>query len=182
MVHHSRDQDDLRTVDRGEVDGWLEQLAVGVSDWLDTQVDDNYQVVGIHTGGVWVATWLLHRLELDHLELGELNIAFYRDDFSRIGIHPTVSPSNLPFDIDERRILLVDDILFTGRTIRAALNELFDYGRPSSVTLAVLVDRGGRELPIQPDIVGTTMDLGTELHVKLRKAEPIEIVLQQPRG
>ena len=88
-------------------------------------------LVGIRTGGVWVAERLRAHLGLAE-PLGELNIAFYRDDFSRIGIHPTVEPSVLPFDVDGRDLILVDDILYTGRTVRAAMNEIFDYGRPRS--------------------------------------------------
>ncbi len=80
--------------------------------------------------------------------LGTLDVSFYRDDFERIGLHPQVKPSDIPFEVEGRHIVLVDDVLYTGRTIRAALNELFDYGRPESVRLAALVDRGGRELPI----------------------------------
>ena len=112
-------------------------------------------IVGIHTGGVWVAE-RLHGLLKCSLPLGMLDISFYRDDFSRIGLHPQVKPSNLPFDLEDRDIILVDDVLHTGRTVRAAMNELFDYGRPASIRLAVLVDRGGHELPIRPDFVGLT--------------------------
>ena len=93
---------------------------------------DNPVLIGIRTGGVWLAKRLLTALDLKE-PLGELNIAFYRDDFSRIGIHPTVEPSQLPFDVTDRHLLLVDDILFTGRTVRAAMNEIFDYGRPRSI-------------------------------------------------
>jgi len=123
-------------------------------------------MVGIHTGGVWVAQRLHDLLGLGE-PLGTLDISFYRDDFSRIGMHPQVKPSNLPFEVEDRHIILVDDVLYTGRTIRAALNEIYDYGRPASVLLAVLVDRGGRELPIQADVVGLQMQLGTDEQVKL---------------
>ncbi|MFN9939553.1 MAG: bifunctional pyr operon transcriptional regulator/uracil phosphoribosyltransferase PyrR, partial [bacterium] len=102
--------------------------------------DRDVRLVGIHTGGVWIAERLRTMLRIAE-PLGELNIAFYRDDFSRIGIHPTVEPSSLPFDVDNRDLILVDDILYTGRTIRAAMNEIFDYGRPRSIRLAVLFDR-----------------------------------------
>lgn len=92
-------------------------------------------MIGIQTGGVWVAEALHRQLKLQQ-PLGKLNISFYRDDFTRIGMHPQVQPSSLPFAIDDRHIILVDDVLHTGRTIRAALNEIFDYGRPASVILA----------------------------------------------
>jgi pyrimidine operon attenuation protein/uracil phosphoribosyltransferase len=127
-------------------------------------------MIGIHTGGVWIAERLHKELKLQH-PLGKLNIAFYRDDFSRIGIHPQVTPSKLPFNIEDKHILLVDDVLHTGRTIRAALNEIFDYGRPASVRLAVLIDRGAHELPIQADFVGKRLTLNPGEHVKLCAAE-----------
>jgi pyrimidine operon attenuation protein/uracil phosphoribosyltransferase len=135
-------------------------------------------MIGIHTGGTWIASYLHRQLELGE-PLGELNIAFYRDDFSRIGIHPRVTPSNLPFEIDNKHLILVDDVLHTGRTIRAALNEIFDYGRPASVILAVLVERSGRELPIQADIVGKSMTLNNDEHVKLSGPEPLALVIKK---
>jgi pyrimidine operon attenuation protein/uracil phosphoribosyltransferase len=133
-------------------------------------------MVGIHTGGVWVAERLHRRLELSQ-ELGQLDISFYRDDFTRIGMHPQVRPSSLPAPVDDRHIVLVDDVLQTGRTIRAALNVLFDYGRPASVLLVVLVKRGGRELPIEPDVTGLDLRLQAGLQIKLTGPEPLELVL-----
>ncbi len=110
-------------------------------------------MIGIHTGGVWVADRLHRLLGLDE-PLGILDISFYRDDFTRIGMHPQVRPSHLPVPVDDRHLILVDDVLQTGRTIRAALNVLFDYGRPASVILAALAERDGRQLPIEPNVVG----------------------------
>lgn len=136
----------------------------------------DFAIVGIRRGGVWVAEELRRALG-KNLPLGELDIAFYRDDFSQIGMQPSVQPSRLPFDIDGQHILLTDDILYTGRTVRAALNEIFDYGRPASIHLAVLVDRGGRELPIQPDVVGTSVSLAPGEHVKLTGPSPLTLVL-----
>ncbi len=127
-------------------------------------------MIGIHTGGVWIAE-RLHRKLIIQKPLGKLNIAFYRDDFSRIGTHPQVTPSKLPFDIEDKHLLLVDDVLHTGRTIRAALNEIFDYGRPASVRLAVLIDRGEHELPIQADFMGKSLTLKPGEHLKLCAAE-----------
>lgn len=126
-------------------------------------------LIGIHTGGVWIAKELASILDADFFDapLGTLNIAYYRDDFTRIGMHPQVTPSDLPFSVDDRHLLLVDDVLNSGRTIRAALNEIFDYGRPASVTLAALIDRAGRELPIQADIIGQTLTLDQGQHLKL---------------
>lgn len=123
-------------------------------------------LVGIHSGGVWVMDALAAKLGLD-LPRGTLDIAFYRDDYSRIGLHPEVKPSQIPFEVEGRRILLIDDVLFTGRTVRAAMNLLFDYGRPAAVKLAVLVDRGGRELPIGADFVGADLRLAPGQHVSL---------------
>ena len=138
----------------------------------------NPALIGIHTGGVWIAD-RLHQLLGIRAPLGSLDISFYRDDFSRIGMHPRVRPSELPFDVDRRDIILVDDVLYTGRTIRAALDEIFDYGRPDSVLLATLVDRGGRELPIAADVVGTCLNLGPTENVKLSGPMPLRLVIQK---
>ncbi len=139
-------------------------------------------MIGIKTGGAWVANRLHQQLEYTD-PLGELNIAFYRDDFSTLGMHPEVSPSQLPVDVNDRHIILVDDVLYTGRTIRAAMNEIFDYGRPASITLAVLIDRNStRELPIQADIIGKTIALNTGEHVKLLGPEPLTISIDIVRN
>ncbi|MHB8534026.1 MAG: bifunctional pyr operon transcriptional regulator/uracil phosphoribosyltransferase PyrR [Sulfuricaulis sp.] len=138
-------------------------------------------MIGIHTGGVWVAE-RLHRL-LDFKEpLGTLDISFYRDDFTRIGMNPQVRTSYLPVNVEDRHIILVDDVLHTGRTIRAALNEIFDYGRPASVALACLIERGGRELPIEPQAVGERIQLGKDQHVKLLGPEKLELRIQEANG
>ena len=115
-------------------------------------------IIGIHTGGVWAAERLHTRLGAA-LPLGTLAVTLHRDDFSKIGLHPQKKSTDMPVNIDGRHILLVDDVLYTGRTLRAALNELFDFGRPARVTLAVLVDRGLRELPFAADYIGATMTL-----------------------
>jgi pyrimidine operon attenuation protein/uracil phosphoribosyltransferase len=133
-------------------------------------------MIGIHTGGLWVAEQL-HELMNIGTPLGSLNISFYRDDFTRIGMHPQVNPSNLPVNVEDRHIILVDDVLFTGRTIRAALNEIFDYGRPAQVILACLVDRSGRELPIQADVVGEHIELNDNQQVKLSGPSPLELTV-----
>jgi pyrimidine operon attenuation protein/uracil phosphoribosyltransferase len=104
-------------------------------------------MIGIRTGGVWVAEHLHQRLGIRD-ELALLDISFYRDDFSQIGVNPNVKPSQLPQDIKGRDIILVDDVFYTGRTIRAALNEIFDYGRPNQVVLAVLIERDGKQIPL----------------------------------
>ncbi len=144
----------------------LESLSGDLQQLLDSRKIENPLMIGIHTGGVWVAQQLHRQLGIKQ-PLGTLNITFYRDDFTRIGMHPQVQPSNLPFNIDDQHIILVDDVLHTGRTIRAALNEIFDYGRPASVILAVLVERGDRELPICADIAATRIALPHNQHIKL---------------
>ena len=154
----------------------VQQLVRSMKTGLDRYFQDHNRTnplfVGIHTGGVWVAQQL-HKLYRSSQPLGKLNIAFYRDDFSRIGLHPQVTPSSLPFDVSERHVVLVDDVLYTGRTVRAAMNELFDYGRAASICLAVLVDRSGRELPIQADVAGKHLELEPNQHVKLSGPEPL---------
>lgn len=118
-------------------------------------------LVGIYTGGVWVAE-RLHRLLATTPPLGTLAVTLHRDDFSRIGLHREARRSQIPFPVDGREVVLVDDVLYTGRTIRAALNELYDFGRPRAVRLAVLADRGGRELPIAADFTGAKVDVGAD--------------------
>jgi pyrimidine operon attenuation protein/uracil phosphoribosyltransferase len=134
-------------------------------------------IVGIETGGAWIAE-ALHRRIAPDAELGCLNISFYRDDFTRTGLHPTVKPSSLPTDIDDRTIILVDDVLHSGRTVRAAMNEIFDYGRPKKILLAILIDRGEREIPVQADIVGASMELDSDSHIKLEGPEPMRLVIK----
>lgn len=139
-------------------------------------------MIGIHTGGVWIAQRLHATLGLAD-PLGTLDISFYRDDFTRIGINPQVKASQLPVAIDDRHIVLVDDVLQTGRTIRAALNEIFDYGRPASVTLAVLIAREGRELPIEAQIAGERVTLDRRQHVKLvGGTDALQLTLQEAGG
>ena len=126
-------------------------------------------IVGIHTGGVWAAEKLHTALKVS-LPLGKLAVTLHRDDFGKIGLHPQKKSTDMPFDIEGRHVLLVDDVLNTGRTLRAALNELFDFGRPASVRLAVLVDRGRRELPFSADYVGAAMALDASQELVLKNA------------
>ena len=115
-------------------------------------------LVGIHTGGVWLAQRLQRALDIAEAP-GSLDVTFYRDDFGSIGLHPRAKRTHIPFEVEGRDIVLVDDVLYTGRTIRAAMNELFDYGRPASIRLAVLIDRQQRELPIGAQFCGATLDV-----------------------
>ena len=131
-------------------------------------------MVGIHSGGVLVAERLHKAMGLND-ELGTLNSGFYRDDFSSSGLKAQLKPSSMPLSIDERHIVLVDDVLYTGRTIRGAMNELFDYGRPASVTLVVLIDRGHRELPIQAQVVGVTHELDPDEYLQVSGPDQLEM-------
>jgi len=132
----------------------VQNLAQHVRPWLE----EGAALVGIHSGGAWLAQRILE-LTGSKADFGTLDISFYRDDFSRIGLHSQTKPSSIPFEVEGRHIVLVDDVLYTGRTIRGAMNELFDYGRPKKISLAVLVDRGGRELPVEAQATATMMIL-----------------------
>ena len=128
---------------------------------LKPRVTPDTCIVGVMTGGAWLAERLHRELGVTQ-PLGVLDISFYRDDFDQTGLSRNVKPSQIPFDVQGKRLLLVDDVLYTGRTVRAALNELFDYGRPALVELAVLVDRGGRELPVAAQYRGGSVEVAPE--------------------
>lgn len=134
----------------------------------------NPLMIGIHSGGAWIAEQLHARLGIQD-PLGLLDISFYRDDFSQIGMHPKVKPSQLPKYMEGRDIILIDDIFYTGRTSRAALNEIFDYGRPNQVILAVLIERNGKQVPLQADCVACTLTLPIGQKIKLTGPQPLEI-------
>lgn len=148
--------------DSPEVSAGLARLLEGLQPLVAAQP----VMVGIDTGGAWLAQRLYAGLGLTSL-LSTLNIGFHRDDFQRIGLHPGIGPSDLRSPIDDRVVVLVDDVLHTGRTVRAAMNELFDFGRPAAIRLAVLVDRGGRELPVAADFVGLHRQLPPGGSIKL---------------
>lgn len=147
-----------------------EALIQQLADKIRPLLREHSALVGIHSGGAWLAE-RLHTLLGGDLPLGTLDISFYRDDFGRIGLHPQTKPSYIPFKVEGRHILLIDDVLYTGRTIRGAMNELFDYGRPARITLAVLIDRGGREMPVEAQIVGARLDLPPHQHIALLRDE-----------
>jgi len=149
-------------------------MATLLRDRLRNNNLDDPGMIGIHTGGAWVAEELGKLLDLGQPS-GQLDISFYRDDFTQIGVNPQVRPSKIDFDVDDRNIVLVDDVLHTGRTIRAAMNEIFDYGRPATVTLVTLIERSGRELPIQPDIIGLSPPLSLDDRIKLNGPDPLSL-------
>ena len=133
-----------------------EALCLELARRMRSGVTDSTGLVGIRTGGAWLAERLHRELGLA-TPLGTLDISFYRDDFDTAGLRHQVKPSQIPFDVNGRHIIVVDDVLYTGRTVRAAMNELFDYGRPGKIELAALVDRGERQLPIAAQYVGATL-------------------------
>jgi pyrimidine operon attenuation protein/uracil phosphoribosyltransferase len=157
---------------------------------LDRAADarDGLAVVGIRRGGVHLAERLreeIARVSGARPPSGSLDIALYRDDLSERGSAPVVGPTDIRFPVAGKTVVLVDDVLYTGRTVRAALDELVDFGRPRRVWLAVLVDRGGRELPIAPDFVGTTVRVGDDEDVEVRLTEagaPADAVVVRRRG
>jgi len=141
-----------------------------LTDEMRRDVEPETGLVGIHTGGVWLAERLHAALGLT-VPLGALDVSFYRDDYELIGLHRDVKRSAIPFEVEGRPLVLVDDVLFTGRTIRAAMNELFDYGRPASIRLAALIDRGGRELPIAAQWIGATIDVAHGEIIELKRLD-----------
>ena len=165
-------------LDAAAIDTAIDRMAAELRTLIAERAITAPLMVGIHTGGVWVAERLHAALGLTD-PLGHLDISFYRDDFSRIGLHPQVRPSHLPTAVDGRHLILVDDVLQTGRTIRAALNVLFDYGRPRSVILAALTERDGRQLPIEPNVVGLHARLAPGEQIKLTGPVPLTLVLGQ---
>ena len=138
--------------------------------------------VGIYSGGAWIAERLAQIVPGEH-PLGYIDVSFYRDDYDRKGLKAEVKPTSLRFEVADATIVLVDDVLYTGRSVRAAINELFDYGRPARVELAVLVDRGGRELPIQPTYAGACVEVAPDVSVVLLRDESGRLTLTtEPAG
>src|SRR5512143_1744310 len=158
-----------------------EHLVAVLVDQMRTDVGTDTALVGIHTGGVWLAQRLHSALGLT-LPVGIIDPSFYRDDYARRGLHGHPRPSNIPFQVKGCSIVIVDDVLYTGRTIRATLNELFDYGRPARVDLAVLVDRGGRELPICATYCAHTLPLEKGQNLQLERDEQGKLTLRLIHG
>jgi pyrimidine operon attenuation protein / uracil phosphoribosyltransferase len=158
---------DARAVERA-----LKRMAVEIVE--SNRGTDDLIVVGIQRRGVQLADRIVKMIEGGEgvsVPQGSLDITLYRDDLQTIGPRPVVGPTYLPWDLDGKHVVIVDDVLYTGRTVRAALDELADFGRPASISLAVLIDRGGRELPIHADIVGKTVTVGAGERVDVMVAE-----------
>jgi len=145
-----------------------EQMLAALADRMRGAIAWDAPFVGIHSGGAWVADRLAQMIPGEH-PVGYIDVSFYRDDFNRKGLKPEVKRTELPFDVEGATIVLVDDVLYTGRSVRAAVNELFDYGRPQRIELAVLVDRGGRELPIEATYAGARLAVARDLSVVLSR-------------
>ena len=141
-------------------------LLAKITEEIKAQLQPNTALVGIHSGGVWLMQRILKSLKQD-LPFGTLDAALYRDDYAQRGLKAEPKPSNIAFDVTDKHLILIDDIFYTGRTTRAAMNELFDYGRPASISLAVLINRGGAELPIAPNIVGAEITLQSNQDLQL---------------
>jgi pyrimidine operon attenuation protein/uracil phosphoribosyltransferase len=153
-----------------------EALLADLTARIRPDVGPETALVGIRTGGVWVAQRLHQALGLK-LPLGTIDVAFYRDDYKKKGLSTGVRPSDIRFPVEDAQIILVDDVLYTGRTIRAAINEIFDYGRPTSIRLAALVDRGGRQLPICPQYVGAVIEARSDESIELRRDDAGRLTL-----
>lgn len=158
-----------------------EQLLSTLVEQMRPDVSSETALVGIHTGGAWLAERLHAELGLS-LPLGIIDPSFYRDDYARRGLHARPRPSNIPFEVKGCSIVIVDDVLYTGRTIRAALNELFDYGRPARVDLAVLADRGGRELPVCARYCAHTLMLEPGQNLQLEREDDGKLRLRLIHG
>lgn len=136
----------------------LAEITAKIKAQLEINGAPNTALIGIHSGGVWLMQRILKSIQQD-IPNGTLDAALYRDDYAQRGLKSESKPSNITFDVSDKHLILIDDIFYTGRTTRAAMNELFDYGRPASISLAVLINRGGAELPIVPNIVGADIAL-----------------------
>lgn len=152
-----------------DAEGLYQVLLLQIRQTLQTSAQHSLALVGIYSGGAWIAQRLAQDLGLQE-RLGFIDVSFYRDDYARRGLHPDVKPTQIPFDVDDATIILVDDVLYTGRTTRAAINELFDYGRPKRIMLAALVDRGGRELPVAADFIGYRAEIALPTSIHLQRS------------
>jgi pyrimidine operon attenuation protein/uracil phosphoribosyltransferase len=157
-----------------------EKLCAQLAAELKPRIGPNSAMVGLYTGGAWLAERLHPMLGMKN-PLGLMDIAFYRDDYAARGLKHDPKRTKIPFDVNGCELLLVDDVLYSGRTVRAAMNELFDYGRPASISLVVLADRGGRQLPICPQYCGAKLDVpaGMRLRLKRDDAGRLELAMEK---
>ncbi|HXJ09452.1 MAG TPA: bifunctional pyr operon transcriptional regulator/uracil phosphoribosyltransferase PyrR [Burkholderiales bacterium] len=153
-----------------------EKLCEQLAAELKPRVTPKTAMVGLYTGGAWLAERLHAMLKL-RSPLGLMDIAFYRDDYAARGLKHDPKRTKIPFEVDGAEILLVDDVLYSGRTVRAAMNELFDYGRPASIALVVLADRGGRQLPICPQHCGAKLEVPKGTRLQLTRADDGKLAL-----
>jgi pyrimidine operon attenuation protein/uracil phosphoribosyltransferase len=154
-----------------------EALLPKLASQLKAHITPATAMIGLYTGGAWLAERLHPMLALKD-PLGLMDIAFYRDDYAKEGLKHDPKRTRIPFEVEGRDLLLVDDVLYTGRTVRAAMNELFDYGRPRSISLAVLVDRGGRQLPIAAQYCGAQVDVPAGMRLRLKRATDGKLSLE----
>jgi pyrimidine operon attenuation protein/uracil phosphoribosyltransferase len=153
-----------------------EELCERLAAELRPGIGPKTAMVGIYTGGAWLAERLHNMLGMKS-PLGLMDIAFYRDDYAARGLKHDPKRTKIPFDVNGCELLLVDDVLYSGRTVRAAMNELFDYGRPESIALVVLVDRGGRQLPICAQYVGARVEVPSGMRLTLTREESGKLAL-----
>ena len=159
-----------------------EKLCAQLAAELTRAVRPSTAMIGLYTGGVWLAERLHAALRIAE-PLGTMDIAFYRDDYHQQGLARDPKRTQISFAVEGRDLLLVDDVLHTGRTVRAAMNELFDYGRPASISLVVLADRGGRELPICPQYCGCTVEVAKGMRLRLLRDDrgTLKLALQDAK-
>lgn len=158
-------------LDAVEIDRILKRMAYEI---LEQHKDNHVALIGIHTRGVFLARRLrenLLNLEGAEVPVGEIDITLYRDDWTQKSAQPVVKTTEIPFSVEGKKIVLIDDVLYTGRTVRAAMDAIVDFGRPASIELAVLIDRGHRELPIQSNFTGHC--------VRTKKAETVNVLLRE---
>jgi pyrimidine operon attenuation protein/uracil phosphoribosyltransferase len=148
---------------------------------LEPRIGPKSAMVGLYTGGAWLAERLHKTLGMKS-PLGLMDIAFYRDDYAARGLKHDPKRTTIPFDVNGAELLLVDDVLYSGRTIRAAMNELFDYGRPASISLVVLADRGGRQLPICAQHVGAKIEVAPDMRLRLKRLDDGKLKLELERA
>ena len=154
-----------------------EKLCDELASQLKPRIGPKSAMVGLYTGGAWLAERLHKQLGLKS-PLGLMDIAFYRDDYAARGLKHDPKRTKIPFDVNGAELLLVDDVLYSGRTVRAAMNELFDYGRPASIALVVLADRGGRQLPICAQYCGARIDVPAGRRLRLTRAADGKLALE----